>query len=85
MGGAARWPQLVSAADLAAEAKIVAVSLLAMVSWSRAARDAWMGQHGDVLLNMASTAGLQAHQGLAAYGASKAALLHMMRELLRCC
>ena len=40
-----------------------------------------MGQHGGVILNMASTAGLQAHQGLAAYGASKAGLLQMTREL----
>lgn len=68
-------------ADPAASAKIVAVNLLAPVSWSRAARDAWMGQHGGVILNMASTAGLQAHQGLAAYGASKAGLLQMTREL----
>ena len=41
-----------------------------------------MGQHGGVILNMASTAGLQAHQGLAAYGASKAGLLQMTRELV---
>ncbi len=40
-----------------------------------------MGQHGGVILNMASTAGLQAHHGLAAYGASKAGLLQMTREL----
>ena len=40
-----------------------------------------MGQHGGVILNMASTAGLQADQGLAAYGASKAGLLQMTREL----
>ncbi len=68
-------------ADPAASAKIIAVNLLAPVSWSRAVRDAWMGQHGGVILNMASTAGLQAHQGLAAYGASKAGLLQMTREL----
>ena len=68
-------------ADPAASAKIIAVNLLAPVSWSRAARDAWMGEHGGVILNMASTAGLQAHQGLAAYGASKAGLLQMTREL----
>ncbi|HUO74008.1 MAG TPA: SDR family oxidoreductase [Solirubrobacteraceae bacterium] len=68
-------------ADPAALTKIVAVNLLAPVSWSRAARDAWMGQHGGVILNMASTAGLQAHLGGAAYGSSKAGLLHMTQEL----
>jgi NAD(P)-dependent dehydrogenase (short-subunit alcohol dehydrogenase family) len=67
--------------DAAAAAKILAVNVLAPLAWTRRARDAWMGQHGGSVVNVASVAGLRASPGLGMYGISKAALIRMTVEL----
>jgi NAD(P)-dependent dehydrogenase (short-subunit alcohol dehydrogenase family) len=67
--------------DLGAAAKILAVNVLAPLSWTRRARDAWMGEHGGSVVNIASVAGLSASPGLGLYGVSKAALIRLTTEL----
>ena len=45
--------------DPAIAAKIMAVNVLAPLSWTRKARDAGMGQHGGSIVNVASVAALR--------------------------
>lgn len=67
--------------DPAAAAKILAVNVLAPLAWTRRARDAWMGEHGGAIVNVASVAGLHASPGIGMYGVSKAALIRLTKEL----
>lgn len=67
--------------DPGAAAKILAVNVLAPLAWTRRARDAWMGEHGGSVVNVASVAGLRASQGIGMYGVSKAALIRLTVEL----
>ena len=67
--------------DPGAAAKILAVNVLAPLAWTRRARDAWMGQHGGSIVNVASVAGLRASPGIGMYGVSKAALIRLTVEL----
>jgi len=67
--------------DPAAAAKIFAVNVLAPLAWTRRARDAWMGEHGGSVVNVASVAGLRASPGIGMYGVSKAALIRLTAEL----
>ena len=64
-----------------AAAKIFAVNVLAPLAWTRAVRDAWMGEHGGSVVNVASIAGLRASPGIGMYGVSKAALIRLTLEL----
>jgi NAD(P)-dependent dehydrogenase (short-subunit alcohol dehydrogenase family) len=67
--------------DLAAAAKILAVNVLAPLAWTKLARDAWMGEHGGSVVNVASVAGLRPSPGIGLYGVSKAALIRLTTEL----
>jgi NAD(P)-dependent dehydrogenase (short-subunit alcohol dehydrogenase family) len=67
--------------DPAAAAKILGVNVLAPLAWTRRARDAWMGEHGGSVVNVASIAGLRASPGIGMYGVSKAALIRLTMEL----
>ncbi|GAB2771264.1 SDR family oxidoreductase [Amycolatopsis magusensis] len=67
--------------DPEAAAKILAVNVLAPLAWTRHARDAWMGEHGGSVVNVASVAGLGASPGIGMYGISKAALIRLTVEL----
>jgi len=67
--------------DLAAAAKILAVNVLAPLAWTKLARDAWMGEHGGSVVNVASVAGLRPSPGIGTYGVSKAALIRLTTEL----
>jgi NAD(P)-dependent dehydrogenase (short-subunit alcohol dehydrogenase family) len=67
--------------DPAAAAKILAVNVLAPLAWTRRARDAWMGDHGGSVVNVASVAGVRASPGIGMYGVSKAALIRLTMEL----
>ncbi|MFJ1708287.1 SDR family oxidoreductase [Kitasatospora sp. NPDC088346] len=67
--------------DPVAAAKIFAVNVLAPLAWTRLARDAWMGEHGGAVVNLASIAGIRASQGIGMYGVSKAALIRLTVEL----
>ena len=67
--------------DPVAAAKILAVNVLAPLAWTRRARDAWMGEHGGSIVNVASVAGLRPSPGIGMYGISKAALIRLTTEL----
>ncbi|QWF84556.1 SDR family oxidoreductase [Amycolatopsis sp. CA-230715] len=67
--------------DDAAAAKLMAVNVLAPLAWTRKARDAWMGEHGGAVVNVASIAGLRASPGIGMYGVTKAALIRLTVEL----
>ena len=67
--------------DTGAAAKIFAVNVLAPLAWTKHARDAWMGEHGGAVVNVASLAGLAASPGIGMYGVSKAALIRLTVEL----
>jgi NAD(P)-dependent dehydrogenase (short-subunit alcohol dehydrogenase family) len=64
-----------------AAAKILGVNVLAPLAWTKRARDAWMGEHGGAVVNVASVAGLGASPGIGLYGVSKAALIRLTIEL----
>ncbi|WP_116203043.1 SDR family oxidoreductase [Amycolatopsis circi] len=67
--------------DPAAASKIFAVNVVAPLSWIRVARDAWMGEHGGSVVNVASIAGIRTSPGIGMYGVSKAALIRLTQEL----
>jgi NAD(P)-dependent dehydrogenase (short-subunit alcohol dehydrogenase family) len=71
----------VTDADPTAAAKIMAVNVLGPLAWTRRARDAWMGEHGGAIVNVASIAGLRPSPGIGLYGVSKAALIRLTTEL----
>jgi NAD(P)-dependent dehydrogenase (short-subunit alcohol dehydrogenase family) len=60
---------------------IFEVNLVSVVGWVQQAWRRWMAEHGGVVLNLASIAGVAAEDGLGGYGASKAALIHLTRQL----
>lgn len=68
-------------ADLDAVRKIFDVNVVAALGFVQQAHRAWMGGHGGAIVNVASVAGLRSTGVLAAYGASKAALIRLTEEL----
>ena len=68
-------------ADLDAVRKIFDVNVVAALGYIQQAHRAWMGEHGGAVVNLASVAGLRSTGVIAAYGASKAALIRLTEEL----
>jgi NAD(P)-dependent dehydrogenase (short-subunit alcohol dehydrogenase family) len=68
-------------ADLDAVRKIFDVNVVAALAYVQLAYRAWMGEHGGAVVNVASVAGLRSSGVIAAYGASKAALIRLTEEL----
>ena len=69
------------AADPGAVAKTWQVNQESPLRYVQAAWEGWMRDHGGVVLNMASVGGLRATPMIGAYNVSKAALIHMTRQL----
>lgn len=67
--------------DLAAVRKIFEVNVVAALAWTQLAWRAWLKDNGGAVLNVASIGGLRTGPFLGAYNASKAALIHMTRQL----
>jgi NAD(P)-dependent dehydrogenase (short-subunit alcohol dehydrogenase family) len=67
--------------DLGAARKIVEVNCMAALSWTQQAYHGWMAEHGGSVVNVASVAGLQSSPGIGFYGASKAMLINITRQL----
>jgi NAD(P)-dependent dehydrogenase (short-subunit alcohol dehydrogenase family) len=67
--------------DLDAARKIVDVNVLAALSWTQQLHRAWLGQHGGAVVNVGSVAGTKPAPGIGMYGASKAMLTHVTKEL----
>jgi NAD(P)-dependent dehydrogenase (short-subunit alcohol dehydrogenase family) len=61
--------------------KILAVNLEAPLALAQAAWSAWMRDHGGVVLNVASVGGLDPAPFIGSYNVSKAALIHLTRQL----
>lgn len=67
--------------DLGAARKIMDVNVVSALSWVQRAHAAWMKDNGGAIVNVASVAGLRPAPGIAFYGVSKAALIHLTEEL----
>jgi NAD(P)-dependent dehydrogenase (short-subunit alcohol dehydrogenase family) len=67
--------------DPAAVRKIFDVNVFGTLAWIRQAWDAWLGERGGAVVNVSSIGGLQPAEGLGAYAVSKAALIHLTRQL----
>jgi NAD(P)-dependent dehydrogenase (short-subunit alcohol dehydrogenase family) len=68
-------------ADLDAVRKVFDTNVVAALGFVQLAHRAWMGAHGGAVVNVASVAGLRSTRDIAAYGASKAALIRLTEEL----
>lgn len=68
-------------ADLAAVRKIFEVNVVAALGWTQAAHGAWMREHGGAVLNVASVGGINPGPFIGAYNVSKAALIHLTKQL----
>ena len=68
-------------ADLGAVRKVFEVNVIAVLAWTQRAWEASMREHGGSILNVASVGGLRAGSPIGAYNASKAALIHLTRQL----
>jgi NAD(P)-dependent dehydrogenase (short-subunit alcohol dehydrogenase family) len=68
-------------ADLAAVRKIFDVNVVAALGFVQQAWHAWMAEHGGAVVNIASVGGIRSTGVIAAYGASKAALIRLTEEL----
>ncbi|MGA8544207.1 MAG: SDR family oxidoreductase [Mycobacterium sp.] len=67
--------------DHARFAKIFEVNLWAPLLWTSLAVKAWMGEHGGVVVNTASIGGLHQSPNMGMYNATKAALIHVTKQL----
>ncbi|MBM7789877.1 SDR family oxidoreductase [Tenggerimyces flavus] len=67
--------------DFDAARKMLEVNVLAPMSWARHVHQAWMGEHGGAIVNVASIAGLRTTPGLGFYGITKAALIQVTAQL----
>lgn len=67
--------------DVDAARKIMDVNVLSALSWAQKVYAGWMGSHGGAIVNVASIAGLRPAPGIAFYGVSKAAVIHLTEEL----
>ena len=68
-------------ADLAAVTKVFDANITAPLRFARAAWHQYMKEHGGVVLNVVSVGGLRVGPFLGAYNVSKAALIHLTRQL----
>ena len=67
--------------DHARFAKTFDVNLWAPILWTSLATRAWMGEHGGAVVNMASIGGMGFEANLGLYNASKAALIHLTKQM----
>ena len=61
--------------------KVLEVNLEGPLLLTQAAWRSWMRDHGGVVINVASLGGIRPSLGIGMYNTSKAALLHMTRQL----
>ena len=57
------------------------VNIRGPLFWSKIVFEKWMNEHPGVILNIASVGGMRAEVGLGVYNLTKAALIHMTRQL----
>ena len=67
--------------DLDAARKILEVNVVSALSWTQKAYRATLREKGGAVVNVASIAGVRPAPGVAFYGVSKAALIHLTSSL----
>jgi NAD(P)-dependent dehydrogenase (short-subunit alcohol dehydrogenase family) len=67
--------------DHARFSKIFDVNLWAPLLWTSLVVKAWMGEHGGAIVNTASIGGLHQSPAMGMYNATKAALIHVTKQL----
>ena len=67
--------------DHARFAKTFDVNLWAPLLWTSLAVKAWMAEHGGAVVNMASIGGMHQSPYMGMYNATKAALIHVTKQL----
>ena len=67
--------------DLDVARKIFEVNVMSTLSWTQKAYRASLGEKGGAVVNVASVAGVRPAPGIAFYGVSKAALIHLTSSL----
>lgn len=67
--------------DLPRAEKTVRVNQYGMIAWTRCAWKASMAEHGGTVVNIASVGGLIVDPHIGYYNATKAAMIHMTRQL----
>jgi 3-oxoacyl-[acyl-carrier protein] reductase len=68
-------------ADLGAVTKVFDANIAAPLRFVRSAWHAWMHEHGGTVLNVVSVGGIRPGPFIGAYNVSKAALIHLTRQL----
>lgn len=66
--------------DLGPARKLLEVNVVGTLGWTQAAWRGYMREHGGTIVNLASLAGVRPAPGIAFYGASKAAVIHLTEE-----
>ena len=61
--------------------KILEVNLTSALAWTQHAWRLWLSEHGGVVLNVASISGVKPAPFIGWYGISKAALIHLTKQL----
>lgn len=67
--------------DPVAARRTFEVNCLAALSWTQQVQTRWMAGNGGAVVNVASIAGLIASPGVGFYGATKAMLMHLTKQL----
>ena len=67
--------------NLSAWEKTLQVNLTAPLFWTQLAWQRWMKQHGGAVINISSVGGLSTNPILGVYDVTKAALLHLTKQL----
>ncbi|MDQ6649665.1 MAG: SDR family oxidoreductase [Actinomycetota bacterium] len=68
-------------APLDAVRKVFEVNVTGMLAWAQEAWKAWMAEHGGAVLNVASVGGVRNGPMIGVYNISKAAVIHMTRQM----
>jgi NAD(P)-dependent dehydrogenase (short-subunit alcohol dehydrogenase family) len=68
-------------ADMRAVEKVWSTNLAGPLRFAQAAWMHWMRDHGGVILNVVSLGGIRPGPSIGAYNVSKAALIHLTRQL----
>ncbi|MBV9485808.1 MAG: SDR family oxidoreductase [Frankiaceae bacterium] len=68
-------------AESAAVRKIFEVNVVAALTWTQLAYRAWLADNGGAVLNIASVGGVVPGPMIGVYNASKAALIHLTKQL----
>jgi len=67
--------------DLGVMTKVLDTNVVSSLGWIQAVHHAWMRTHGGRVVIVSSAAGYRTVLGSGAYAVSKAALIHMTRQL----